>query len=72
MEGVSVTTVVLMLISFCRQPAASFSHCSMAAAIFSCSFLRFSASFDLIGIVKTVLEGKRGGMAAVLSIARWG
>jgi hypothetical protein len=72
MEGVSTTTVVLTLISFGRRPAASFSHCSMVAAISSCSFLQFSASFNLVGIVKTVLEGKHGGMAAVLSIARWG
>jgi hypothetical protein len=72
MEGVSATAMVLTLFSFRWRPVASFSCWSMVAAIASSSFLRFSASFNLIGIVKAVLEGERGDVAAVLSLAGWG
>jgi hypothetical protein len=39
----------------------------MAAAITSSSFLRFSASCDRVGIVKTVLDVEHKGIATVLS-----
>jgi hypothetical protein len=41
----------------------------VAAAITSSSLFWFYASFDLVGIVRTVLEVEHGGMAVALSIA---
>jgi hypothetical protein len=53
--GVSMgPAAVAAVSSFCRRAAASFSHCSVAAAMASSSFLRASASLDLVGIARTV------------------
>jgi hypothetical protein len=49
------------------RAAASFSRCSVVAAITSFSFLQASAFFDLFGIAETALELEIGGVATLLA-----